>query len=132
MPPRARAKLTDPVFWELFLESVNSAGEDSTTAGVMVNSSETISYVMTAANIFQLKGIDEPPALSGGAARAAQAALEGCPAHLVPEVLSSFAGVESFAELKRRQLRRRAANRGAMARDDVLDVFVCEHRFIPW
>lgn len=130
IPPRARSKLAHPVFWELFLEPVKDAGGlDGATTGVL-SATETVSYAMVTAGILQLNAVDEPPVLSGGAARAAQAALEGCPRHLVPQVLSSVTGVESFAELKRLQLERRA--KGATGGDDAPAVFVCEHRFTPW
>lgn len=129
IPPRARSKLAHPVFWELYLEPVKGAGLGGAPAGLL-SATETVSYAMVTAGIFQLNAVDEPPVLSGGAARAAQAALEGCPQHLVPQVLSSVTGVESFAELKRLQQERRA--KGVTAGDDVPAVFVCEHRFTPW
>eukprot|EP00903_Cladosiphon_okamuranus_P013670 g12731.t1 len=126
IPPRARCKLAHPVFWELYLEPSTAAGvEGSTASGV-----ETVSYTIANASLFQLKGVDEPPVLLGEAARAAQAALRGVAEHLIPEVLSSVTGVESFGELKRRQLDLRA--KGATTGGDAAVVFVCEHRFTPW
>ncbi|CAM9924238.1 unnamed protein product [Laminaria digitata] len=123
-------QLAHPVFWELFMEPVKGAGGlDGAPAGLM-SATETVSYAMVTAGIFQLNAVDEPPVLSGGAARAAQGALEGCPQHLIPQVLSSVTGVESFAELKRLQQERRA--KGVPAGDDAAAVFVCEHRFTPW
>ena len=128
IPARARSKLAHPVFWELLLEPTRSErGENATNCQ---GAEETVSYAMMAASIFQLKGVDEPLVLSGGAAKVAQEALEGCPATLVPEVLSSVAGVDSFAQLKKRQKERREVE--AAAQDDAAGVFVCEHRFIPW
>ena len=129
IPPSARSKLAHPVFWELYLEAVKGAGLDDAPAGLM-NATETVSYAMVNAGIFQLNAVDEPLMLSGGAARAAQAALEGCPQHLLPQVLSSVTGVDSFAELKRLQQERRV--KGVTAGADVTAVFVCEHRFTPW
>ncbi|CAM9484101.1 unnamed protein product [Ectocarpus fasciculatus] len=113
-------QLAHPVFWELYLEPAGGSG----VGGAM----ETVSYTLANAGLFQLNGLDEPPALSGEAARAAQAALSGCPARLIPEVLSSVTGAESFVELKRRLLEHKA--KGARVRGDA--VFVCEHSFIPW
>lgn len=132
IPSRARCKLAHPVFWELYLEPARGGGvDDSTAAGSMATSAmETMSYTMATAGLFQLKGVDEPPVLSGGAARAAQGALRGVAEHLIPEVLSSVTGVESFAELKRRQLELRA--KGTSAGGDACAVFVCEHRYTPW
>lgn len=126
IPPRARCKLAHPVFWELYLEPSRAGGVEGPTASGM----ETVSYTIANAGLFQLKGVDEPPVLSGEAARAAQAALRGVAEHLIPEVLSSVTGVESFGELKRRQLDLRA--KGASTGDDAAVVFVCEHRFTPW
>lgn len=132
IPPLARCKLAHPVFWELYLEPARGGRvDDSTAAGNMATSAmETVSYTTATAGLFQLKGVDEPPVLSGGAARAAQAALRGVGEHLIPEVLASVTGVESFAELKRRQLELRA--KGASAGGDASAVFVCEHRYTPW
>ena len=129
IPPRARSKLAHPVLWELYLEPVEGAGLGGAPAGLM-SAAKTVSYAMVTAGIFQLSAMDEPPVLSLGATRAAQAALEGCPQHLIPQVLSSVTGVQSFAELRRLQQERRA--KGATAGDDVTAVFVCEHRFTPW
>lgn len=126
IPPRARCKLAHPVFWELYLEPTRGNGVGSSTASGL----ETVSYTIANAGLFQLKGVDEPPMLSGEAARAAQAALRGVAEHLIPEVLSSVTGVESFGELKRRQLDLRT--KGASTRDDAAVVFVCDHRFTPW
>lgn len=125
IPPRARCKLAHPVFWELFLEQPARDGGLETCAAW-----ETVSYTLAKAGLFQLSGADEPPVLSRETARAAQAALQGCPARLVPEVLSSVTGEESFVGLKRRQLERKAKGAGAGA--DAAAVFVCEHRFTPW
>lgn len=130
IPPRARSNLAHPVFWELFLEPAGGAGGESAAASL--GGKDTVSYAMVTADLFQLKGVDEPPVLSGGAARAAQAALEGCPAHFVREVLSSVAGVDSFAELKRRQQERRVQGARVGAGGDATAVFVCEHTFTPW
>ncbi|CAN0348757.1 unnamed protein product [Ectocarpus sp. 8 AP-2014] len=113
-------QLAHPVFWELYLEPAGGSG----VGGAM----ETVSYTLANAGLFQLSGLDEPPALSGEAARAAQAALSGCPARLIPEVLLSVTGAESFVELKRRLLEHKA--KGASVGGDA--VFVCEHSFIPW
>ncbi|CAM9721647.1 unnamed protein product [Ectocarpus sp. 13 AM-2016] len=113
-------QLAHPVFWELYLEPAGGSG----AGGAM----ETVSYTLANAGLFQLSGLDEPPALSGEAARAAQAALSDCPARLIPEVLSSVTGAESFVELKRRLLEHKA--KGASVGGDA--VFVCEHSFIPW
>ncbi|CAM9404625.1 unnamed protein product [Pylaiella littoralis] len=131
IPPRARCKLTHPVFWELYLEPARSGGLDDPKAAGSIATSviHTVSYTMATAGLLQLKGVDEPPMLSGGAARAALAALRGVGEHLIPEVLSSVAGVESFTELKRRQLELRA--KGASAGGDATAVFVCEHRYFP-
>lgn len=126
IPPRARCKLAHPVFWELYLEPTRANGVEGSTASGM----ETVSYTIANAGLFQLKGVDEPPVLSGEAARAAQAALRGVAEYLIPEVLSSVTGVESIGELKRRQLDLRA--KGASTGDDAAVVFVCEHRFTPW
>lgn len=131
IPPRARCKLAHPVFWELLLEPATrqgGAGEGAATGAL--GALETISYTLATAGLFQLKGVGEPPVLSRGAALAAQSALKGCPAHMIPEVLSSVAGVESLVELKRRQQERRI--KGGAVTDDVTAVFVCEHRFTPW
>ena len=129
IPPRARCKLAHPVFWELYLEPGRAVGVEgsSTASGGM----ETVSYTMASASLFQLKGVDEPPVLSGEAARAAQAALRGVAEHLIPEVLSSVTGVESFGELKRRQLDLRARG-SSSGGSDAAAVFVCEHTFTPW
>lgn len=121
IPPRARCKLAHPVFWELYLEPTGASGM------------ETVSYTIANAGLLQLKGVDEPPVLSGEAARRAQAALRGVAEHLIPDVLSSVTGVGSFGELKRRQLDLRAQglsteNRAA----ETAVVFICEHRFTPW
>lgn len=129
IPPRARSNLAHPVFWELLLKPVGSTGSES--AGIdLASATDSVSYVLATADIFQLNGVNEPPMFSGSAARAAQAALEGCPAHLVPEVLSSVAGVQSFLELKRRQQKRRST--GATVGEDTTALFVCEHIFTPW
>lgn len=128
IPTGARSKLAHPVLWELVLEPATSGTDGST--GCAFGATETVSYTMTTASLFQLKGADEIPVFSVGAARAAQVALEGCPAGLIPEVLSCVAGAESFAELKRRQQVLRA--KGSAAWDDKTAVFVCEHRFMPW
>lgn len=132
IPPRARCKLAHPVFWELYLEPARGGGVDDSTAGgsMAASAMETVSYTMATASLFQLKGVDEPPMLSGGAARAAQAALRGVGEHLIPEVLSSVTGVESFLELKRWQLELRA--KGVSTGGDAAAVFVCEHRYTPW
>lgn len=129
IPPYARARLSHPIFWELFLEPIGARGQ-GVTSSLIGGGRETVSYVMATASIFQPKGMTEPPTMSGGAARAAQAALEGCPPRLIPEVLSSVAGVESLSELRRRQLERRG--KGAADEHDVSAVFLCEHRFTPW
>ena len=124
IPPRARCKLAHPVFWELCLEPAARGG------GGAEGPTETVSYTMANAALFQLRGVDTPPVLSGEAARAAQAALRGVADHLIPEVLLSVTGVESFVELKRRQLELRA--KGASTGGDEAAVFVCEQRFTPW
>ena len=125
IPPRARCKLAHPVFWELYLEPTMGNGVGGSTS----SGAETVSYTIANAGLFQLKGVDEPPVLSREAARAAQAALRGVAEHLIPEVLLSVTGVESFGELKRRQLGLRA--KGGRT-DGAAVVFVCEHRFTPW
>lgn len=127
IPDDARTKLAHPVFWELHLEPAASGGDGGNGA---FGATETISYTMATAGLFQLKGADEAPVFSVGAARAAQAALEDCPACLVPEVLSCVAGVESIAELTRRQQVSRA--KGDALGDGKAATFVCEHRFVPW
>lgn len=124
IPPRARCKLAHPVFWELCLEPPRGGG------GADGGPTETVSYTMANAGLFQLRGVDTPPVLSREAARAAQAALRDVADHLIPEVLSSVAGAESFLELKRQQLELRA--KGMSAGGDEAAVFVCEHRFTPW
>eukprot|EP00752_Nemacystus_decipiens_P006834 g6136.t1 len=108
IPSRARCKLAHPLFWELCLESTRVNGVEGSAASGL----ETVSYTIAYAGLFQLNGVDEPPVLSGEAARAAQAALRGVAEHLIPEVLSSVAGVESFGELKRRQLDLSGASNG--------------------
>lgn len=131
IPPRARCKLAHPVFWELFLEpATRRGGAGGGAATGALGAFETTSYTLATAGLFQLRGVAEPPVLSKGAARAAQGALNGCPAHLIPEVLSSVAGAESFIELKRRQQERRM--KGGAVTDEATAVFVCEHRFTPW
>ncbi|CAM9446970.1 unnamed protein product [Hapterophycus canaliculatus] len=121
-------QLAHPVFWELFLEPAMGGGMDG---GLATGTAwETVSYTLARAGLFQLGGADEPPVLSRETARAAQAALHGCPAHLVPEVLSSVTGDESFLALKRRQLERKA--KVPSAGSDAAAVFVCEQRFTPW
>lgn len=127
IPDGARTKLAHPVFWELYLEPAASGGDGRNGA---FSATETVSYTMATAGLFQLKGVDEAPVFSVGAARAAQAALEDCPARLVPEVLSCVAGAESIAELTRRQQMSRA--KGDAAGDGKAATFVCEHRFMPW
>lgn len=124
IPARARSKLAHPVSWELLLEP------DDAVAGI--GAEDTISYVVMSASVFQVKGVDEPLLLSAGAARVAQEALEGCPTQLIPEVLSSVAGVDSFAELMRRQRELRVQKAVTLDGDDGTGVFVCERRFIPW
>lgn len=124
IPACARSKLAHPVSWELLLEP------DDAVAGL--GAEDTISYVVMPASVFQLKGVDEPLVLSTGAARVAQEALEGCPTQLIPEVLSSVAGVDSFAELKRRQRELIFHKAETAVGDEATGVFVCERRFIPW
>ncbi|CAN0101839.1 unnamed protein product, partial [Scytosiphon promiscuus] len=121
-------QLAHPVFWEVFLEPARGGGADGGLEACAAW--ETVSYTLAKAALFQLSGADEPPVLSRETARAAQAALHGCPAHVVPKVLSSVTGEESFVALKRRQLEHKA--KGAGAGGDAAAVFVCEHRFTPW
>lgn len=121
IPAGARTKLAHPIFWELLLEPAESGS---------YGGAETISYTVTTAGLFQLKGADAASVFSAGAARAAQNALEKCPPLLVPEVLSCVAGAESFAELTRRQKVMRA--KGDAAGDDKAATFVCKHQFMPW